>query len=96
MPSPTFPSPPLPRPGQLRAYWRAPSSPTALAWSIAQAAEAHAGPLLVIARDNQSAHQIEADLHALLGEQAALPVVPFPDWETLPYDQFSPHPEIIS
>ncbi|KGE51724.1 transcription-repair coupling factor [Xanthomonas axonopodis pv. vasculorum] len=96
MPSPTFPSPPLPKSGQLRAYWRAPSSPTALAWSIARAAEAHAGPLLVIARDNQSAHQIEADLHALLGEHAALPVVPFPDWETLPYDQFSPHPEIIS
>ncbi|MCL1528351.1 transcription-repair coupling factor [Xanthomonas nasturtii] len=96
MPSPTFPSPPLPKSGQLRAYWRAPSSPTALAWSIARAAEAHAGPLLVIARDNQSAHQIEADLHALLGEHSALPVVPFPDWETLPYDQFSPHPEIIS
>ncbi|TWQ27632.1 transcription-repair coupling factor [Xanthomonas vasicola] len=96
MPSPTFPSPPLPKSGQLRAYWRAPSSPTALAWSIARAAEAHAGPLLVIARDNQSAHQIEADLHALGGEHAALSVVPFPDWETLPYDHFSPHPEIIS
>ncbi|MCC8536078.1 transcription-repair coupling factor [Xanthomonas axonopodis pv. poinsettiicola] len=96
MPSPTYPSPPLPKSGQLRAYWRAPSSPTALAWSIARAAEAHAGPLLVIARDNQSAHQIEADLHALLGESTSLPVVPFPDWETLPYDQFSPHPEIIS
>ncbi|WAT15715.1 transcription-repair coupling factor [Xanthomonas fragariae] len=96
MQSPTFPSPPLPKSGQLRVYWRAPSSPTALAWSIARAAEAHAGPLLVIARDNQSAHQIEADLHALLSAQSALPVVPFPDWETLPYDQFSPHPEIIS
>jgi len=96
MPLPTYPSPPLPKSGQLRAYWRTPSSPTALAWSIARAAEAHAGPLLVIARDNQNAHQIQADLHALLGEHAALPVVPFPDWETLPYDQFSPHPEIIS
>lgn len=96
MPSPTYPSPPLPKSGQLRAYWRAPSSPTALAWSIARAAEAHAGPLLVIARDNQSAHQIESDLLTLLGDSAALPVVPFPDWETLPYDQFSPHPEIIS
>ncbi|MEA5124785.1 transcription-repair coupling factor [Xanthomonas floridensis] len=96
MPSPTYPSPPLPKSGQLRAYWRAPSSPTALAWSIARAAEARAGPLLVIARDNQSAHQIESDLQALLGESSSLPVVPFPDWETLPYDQFSPHPEIIS
>jgi len=59
MPSPThFPAPPLPRAGQLRAYWRAPASPTALAWHIARAAEAHDGPLLVVARDNQGAHQI--------------------------------------
>ncbi|HBK45652.1 MAG TPA: transcription-repair coupling factor [Xanthomonadaceae bacterium] len=91
-----FPAPPLPKSGQLRAYWRAPASATALAWYIARAAEAHAGPLLVVARDNQSAHQIEADLHALLGGDSHLPVVPFPDWETLPYDQFSPHPDIIS
>jgi len=60
------------------------------------AAEAHAGPLLVVARDNHEAHQLEADLQTLLGNRAALPVVPFPDWETLPYDQFSPHPDIVS
>ncbi|MEE7567397.1 transcription-repair coupling factor, partial [Xanthomonas sp. Kuri4-3] len=86
----------LPRPGQLRAYWRAPASATALAWYVARAAETHAGPVLAVARDNQSAHQIEADLHTLLGAGATLPVLPFPDWETLPYDQFSPHPDIVS
>ncbi len=97
MSSPTSsPVPPLPRPGQLRAYWRAPASATALAWYVARAAETHAGPVLVVARDNQSAHQIEADLHTLLGAGATLPVLPFPDWETLPYDQFSPHPDIVS
>ncbi|MCW4453393.1 transcription-repair coupling factor [Flavobacterium sp. MXW15] len=96
MSSSTFPSPPLPRSGQLRAWWRAPASTTALAWYIARAAEAHAGPLLVVARDNQSAHQLDADLHTLLGDDNRLPVVPFPDWETLPYDQFSPHPDIVS
>ena len=91
-----FPPPPLPRPGQLRAWWRAPASPSALAWYVARAAEAHSGPILVVARDNHSAHQIESDLQALLGPSPALPVIPFPDWETLPYDQFSPHPDIIS
>ncbi|UKE72060.1 transcription-repair coupling factor [Xanthomonas graminis] len=92
----SFPVPPLPKSGQLRAFWRAPASSTALTWHIACAAAAHRGPLLVVARDNQSAHQIEADLHTLLAGDGSLPVVPFPDWETLPYDQFSPHPDIIS
>jgi len=87
---------PLPRGGQLRAWWRAPASPTALAWFIARAAETVDGPLLVAARDNQGAHQLEADLHTLLGPDPDLPVLPFPDWETLPYDRFSPHPDIIS
>jgi len=72
-----------------------------LAWHLVRAAQAHTGPLLFVARDNQSAHQIEADLHTLLGQlaggrDASLPVVPFPDWETLPYDRFSPHPDIVS
>lgn len=91
-----LPAPPLPRGGQSRAWWRAPASPTALAWSIAAAARAHEGPVLVVARDNHEAHQVEADLHTLLGSASDLPVVPFPDWETLPYDQFSPHPDIVS
>ena len=91
-----LPVPPLPRGSQSRAWWRAPASPTALAWSIASAARAHEGPLLVVARDNHEAHQLEADLHTLLGTAGDLPVVAFPDWETLPYDQFSPHPDIVS
>ncbi len=86
----------LPKSGQLRAWWRAPASPTALAWFLAQAAEAHDGPLLAVARDTQGAHQLEADLHTLLGTRGDLPVLPFPDWETLPYDRFSPHPDIVS
>ena len=87
---------PLPRSGQSRAYWRAPASTSALAAAIASAAAQHAAPLLVVARDNHAAHQLEADLHTLLGADAALPVLTFPDWETLPYDRFSPHPDIVS
>jgi transcription-repair coupling factor (superfamily II helicase) len=93
---PAFPVPPLPRPGQQRAWWRAPASASALAWSIARAASAHPGTLLVVARDNHGAHQLESDLRTLLGADDRVPVIPFPDWETLPYDQFSPHPDIVS
>ncbi|MCF7751076.1 transcription-repair coupling factor [Bacillus subtilis subsp. subtilis] len=96
MSRPSYPAPPLPRSGQLRAWWRAPASATALAWYVARAAEVHDGPLLVIARDNHGANQIESDLRTLLGSASTLPVVAFPDWETLPYDAFSPHPDIIS
>ncbi len=91
-----FPIPPLPKPGQQRAWWRAPASPSALAFHIAAAASAHDGPLLVIARDNHVAHQLESDLHTLLGRMGEIPVLTFPDWETLPYDVFSPHPDIVS
>ncbi|HZH44396.1 MAG TPA: transcription-repair coupling factor [Lysobacter sp.] len=96
MASPTLPVPPLPKGGQQRAWWRAPASTSALAFHIATAASAHHGPVLVVARDNHAAHQLESDLHTLLAHDAQLPVLPFPDWETLPYDQFSPHPDIVS
>ena len=86
----------LPKAGQSRAWWRLPASPSALAWTLAGVARAHEGPLLVVARDNHAAHQLEHDLRTLIGDLAAVPVVPFPDWETLPYDQFSPHPDIVS
>ncbi|GAB3305053.1 transcription-repair coupling factor [Luteimonas notoginsengisoli] len=86
----------MPVAGQQRAWWRAPASVSALAWWIAGAARVHDGPLLAIARDNQAAHQLESDLRTLLGVDAPLPVLNFPDWETLPYDRFSPHPEIVS
>jgi transcription-repair coupling factor (superfamily II helicase) len=96
MPPPDLPVPPLPQAGRPRAHWRAPASASALAWSILRAADAHDGPLLAIARDNHGAHQLESDLRTLGGDPAGLPVLPFPDWETLPYDRFSPHPDIVS
>jgi transcription-repair coupling factor (superfamily II helicase) len=109
MPKPASSTPPLPKAGQQRVYWRAPSSPSALAFHVGAAATAHDGPLLVIARDNQAAHQIESDLRTLLARDRPAsdgvptparspwpPIVHFPDWETLPYDRFSPHPDIVS
>src|SRR5690606_5558064 len=69
---------------------------SALAWHAARAARARTAPLLLIARDNHAAHQLETDLRTLVGSDEGLPVVVFPDWETLPWDRFSPHPDIVS
>ncbi|TBR11915.1 MAG: transcription-repair coupling factor [Lysobacter sp.] len=100
MASPYFPIPPLPQAGQQRAWWRAPASASALAFHIATVARARRAPVLAVTRDNHTAHQLEGDLRTLLGRAAAaggdVPVFAFPDWETLPYDAFSPHPDIVS
>ncbi|WP_372862000.1 transcription-repair coupling factor [Spongiibacter sp.] len=50
-------------------------------------------PLLVITADTASAYRLEQDLHFFA---ATLPIKLLPDWETLPYDNFSPHEDIIS
>ncbi len=53
--------------------------------------------VVVIAKDGQQAHAIEQGLR-FFSESKAKPAIPllFPDWETLPYDTFSPHEDIVS
>jgi transcription-repair coupling factor (superfamily II helicase) len=43
-----------------------------------------------------SASIIDKELRFFLGEEKESLLWPFPDWETLPYDRFSPHQDIIS
>ena len=62
--------------------------------ALAEAARAHGGPLLVVTADMAQAYRLESEL-SFYGS-ADLPVLIFPDWETLPYDHFSPHQDIIS
>ena len=64
------------------------------ALAIASAARAHAGPVLVVTADAQSASRLEQELRFFAGPDLGL--LAFPDWETLPYDAFSPLPEIVS
>ncbi len=64
-----------------------------MALALVDAAQRHAGLVLAIVRDTHGAHTLEQDLRVFAGD---LPVLHFPDWETLPYDQFSPHPDIVS
>ena len=65
--------------------------------AIAGAATAHCGPLMVVTPNAPSAQRLEDEIRFFLGESVRdTPLVNFPDWETLPYDVFSPHQDIIS
>jgi transcription-repair coupling factor (superfamily II helicase) len=59
------------------------------------AAQAQQGPLAVIAPDIHTARRLERELRFFTGH-LQLPCHYFPDWETLPYDHFSPHPDLVS
>ena len=52
---------------------------------------------LLITKDSQQAYSIESSLK-FFSDSTLQPdeVLVFPDWETLPYDTFSPHEDIIS
>ncbi|MFT6615165.1 MAG: transcription-repair coupling factor (superfamily II helicase) [Halopseudomonas sp.] len=68
-------------------------SGAARALAIAEGALLHKGLSLVITPDTAMAGQLEQELRFFAPD---LPVLAFPDWETLPYDRFSPHQDIIS
>ena len=73
--------------GELRAAGRA--------LAVAEAALKYTGlTMLVTETARQAAEQTRA-LQFFTAEQR-LPIYSFPDWETLPYDIFSPHQDIIS
>ncbi|MEW8277783.1 MAG: transcription-repair coupling factor [Candidatus Thiodiazotropha sp.] len=86
--------PKLPRAAEERLQWGGLHGCSA-ALAIANAASAYEGVLLVVTHDVQSATRLERELSFFLASED-LPVVNFPDWETLPYDLFSPLPELIS
>jgi transcription-repair coupling factor (superfamily II helicase) len=64
------------------------------ALAIARASEITPRLYVVVADDSHSAAKLERAVAFFLGAHAQ--VLQFPDWETLPYDVFSPLPEIVS
>ena len=67
---------------------------SSLACVLAEAAGLTAPPLLVVAATGREADQLLAELAFFAGRDQTL--LAFPDRETLPYDPFSPHPDIVS
>ena len=65
------------------------------ALAIASAAAQHTGLVLVVVADGHTALKLEAELDFFIRDRR-LDILVFADWETLPYDIFSPHQDIIS
>ena len=61
---------------------------------LASAVEKFSGPTLIITPGIQVAQQLENELKFFC--KPSKKILLFPDYETLPYDEFSPHEDIIS
>ncbi len=88
----------VPSLNQARVQWSGlPGAATGLA--ISQLGCQQSAPLLVICRSSRQAQRLEEEIRFFLTANHPDPdsrVALFPDWECLPYDVFSPHPDIIS
>ncbi|MDP7408721.1 MAG: transcription-repair coupling factor, partial [Luminiphilus sp.] len=51
-------------------------------------------PVVVLVASSTEAHTLERELPLFLPHP--VPILTLPDWETLPYDHFSPHQDIVS
>ncbi|MFA7321188.1 MAG: transcription-repair coupling factor [Dokdonella sp.] len=83
----------LPSSPKQRRQWNTPHG-SALALALAEAGSRHPGLVVVVTRDTHAAHALESEIALFAGD--GLEVLQFPDWETLPYDLFAPHPDIVS
>jgi transcription-repair coupling factor (superfamily II helicase) len=63
--------------------------------ALAQAAKSFQHPLLVVTESTEAADQWIAEWQFFAAD-SDLPVLRLPDWETLPFDVFSPHEDIVS
>ncbi len=82
----------MPAPGRAVSWGRLIGASAALA--TAELAARVERPVLLLADDARHADQLEAEVRFFAG--ATLPVLHFVDWETLPWDSFSPHQDIVS
>lgn len=73
---------------------------SAAACVITEIARRHQGLSLVVTADTEQAEQLQRELRFFLASEHSLEtkleILHFPDWETLPYDTFSPHRDIVS
>ncbi|MBM5811578.1 MAG: transcription-repair coupling factor [Gammaproteobacteria bacterium] len=67
---------------------------SALALVLVEAARRAGGPILVVTASGRAADQFLAELRFFAPPE--LPLLALPDHETLPYDPFSPHPDLVS
>ncbi len=85
--------PKLAETGQRSCWSKLYGSSKALA--IGMAAQQLQRPFLILTKDSLAAVQMIEGLN-FYRQRDTLPIRSFPDWETLPYDMFSPYRDIIS
>jgi transcription-repair coupling factor (superfamily II helicase) len=68
-------------------------SADAYALATLAASSTNAAPLLILVSDAADAERLQAEIGWF---QPKLRVCRLPDWETLAYDHFSPHPDLVS
>ncbi|STX51133.1 transcription-repair coupling factor [Legionella busanensis] len=84
----------IPKPGKKQTWGQLYGSSLPLV--LAQYFQKNAGIKLIITPDNLTATQLLEELQFFYSSSNSEEILFFPDWETLPYDQFSPHQDIIS
>ena len=67
-----------------------------LALAITEASQTHAGPIVVALANPRQLQVLKHEINFFVGNETSKSAEIFPDWETLAYDIFSPHQEIIS
>lgn len=87
----------LPQPAgpQDATYWRDVHG-AAVSLALGQAADEAPGPVLAVCESGELAETMLRELRYFAAGADAAPVLGLPDWETLPYDNFSPHQDIVS
>ncbi len=88
-------NPPLPAGAGKASYWPL-RQDSANSLALAAAVRRSEGPLLVVCEDSEAAERLLRELRYYLSRHEAFPVLSLPDWETLPYENFSPHQDIVS
>ncbi|MCM2679935.1 transcription-repair coupling factor [Echinimonas agarilytica] len=68
---------------------------SSLAIALAESAAKSDAPIVLVTPDTATALRMEFEL-SYFAQPLGVDVQVFPDWETLPYDQFSPHQDIVS
>ena len=81
-----------PAPGTPSAWGRLIGASLALA--AAELAQRADRPVVIMAEDPRHADQLETEIRFFTSDD--FPVEHFVEWETLPWDSFSPHQDIIS
>src|ERR1051325_8305662 len=90
---PSLLSPPVPSAKRPTLRWHQLYG-SAAALALSEALQADSRLYVIVADGARELERLSSELRVYAGD--SLNLLTFPDWEVLPYDLFSPHPDITS